>query len=457
MSFGIGVGDIALIIRTSWRLYKACKESSEDFARLSTELMSLHAVLGETRDFLAENTDRLDASRRNRLEILTAGCNSVLTDLDALVTRYDSLGTQAQRAWDRVRFGLTDLADVRGRLVSNTTLLNAFNTAMINSSTARIEKKLNKFMAEVQAGLREGSVITTTDDVIHTIESSPDVWAQLRRELEDVGISAAIVEQNHEYILAWMKGALADGALDELINHNHETELSKPAPAPPPSDSGYGSLSGASTGPGQGPRGSVSSVATSVMSPGTAAIQSLTAANIAFEEELRRQRAEWVPGAGLELSDSPSGGAGASGAGLGDERLVSSLRALQIRRRRVTDPVGLVKKLFKKETAIIEAASDGDAEAVAKLIGLGMDVNVRDRWGWSALSMCGYGGHKAIARMLLDHGADLDNVDVDGDTPCTLAAQRGHAELCILFDEERAARDLRVREMDSEVPRKVEV
>ncbi len=114
----------------------------------------------------------------------------------------------------------------------------------------------------------------------------------------------------------------------------------------------------------------------------------------------------------------------------------------------------MFKKLFKNETDIIEAASDGDLDGVAKLVSLGMDVNARDRWGWSALSMCGYGGHKQIARLLLDHGANLDNVDVDGDTPSSLAAQRGHAQLVIMIDEERAARDLRIREQDTEVPRR---
>jgi hypothetical protein len=130
MSFGVGVGDIALVARSAWTLYKACKESSEDFARLSGELMSLHAVLTETEDFLHENP-RLDASRRHRLELLCDNCRVTLNDLEALVTRYDSLGTHAQRTWDRMRFGLKDLSDVKGRLVSSVTLLTAFNTAMI--------------------------------------------------------------------------------------------------------------------------------------------------------------------------------------------------------------------------------------------------------------------------------------------------------------------------------------
>jgi hypothetical protein len=45
----------------------------------------------------------------------------------------------------------------------------------------------------------------------------------------------------------------------------------------------------------------------------------------------------------------------------------------------------MVYKLLKKNTEIIEAASDGDIARVAKLISLGANVNARDRWGVSYL------------------------------------------------------------------------
>ena len=64
--------------------------------------------------------------------------------------------------------------------------------------------------------------------------------------------------------------------------------------------------------------------------------------------------------------------------------------------------------------------------------------------------MCGYGGHLEICRLLLDHGADLDNVDVDGDTPESLATNRGHSDIVIMLDNERDARDLDIREADGD-------
>jgi ankyrin repeat protein len=68
--------------------------------------------------------------------------------------------------------------------------------------------------------------------------------------------------------------------------------------------------------------------------------------------------------------------------------------------------------------------------------------------------MAAYGGHLGIAQLLLEHGADMDNIDVDGDTPMQLAATRGHSNIAILFDQVRAERDLRTRELDNEKPRR---
>lgn len=129
MSFGVGLGDVLLLSKLAWDVYLDCKEASDDFRRLATEAASLHVVLKETEVYLNEHQE-LDPSRKNRLQILTNGCRETLDDLRKLLKKYESLGTQAQRTWDRLRIGLEDLADVRSRLVSNVTMLTAFNSTL---------------------------------------------------------------------------------------------------------------------------------------------------------------------------------------------------------------------------------------------------------------------------------------------------------------------------------------
>jgi hypothetical protein len=56
------------------------------------------------------------------------GCREVLEDLESHLARYDRLGTQQQRTWDRMRFGLDDISEIRARLISHTGMLTALNT-----------------------------------------------------------------------------------------------------------------------------------------------------------------------------------------------------------------------------------------------------------------------------------------------------------------------------------------
>jgi hypothetical protein len=245
--------------------------------------------------------------------------------------------------------------------------MHGTNLSDSSSSTSRIEKKLNKFITEVRAGYREGSVVTTAEDVIENIES-PDVWAQLRRELEDVGISPAVMEENHDYVAGWMKTALAQGLVEEDApaesqflawdGSGYPQIQSSPSPSATSLDS---QLTPTLTSPPLPLDAPVQRSPTqSQVSFRTAS--SMTLANDEFETKLRRRQTErpidelFKP---LTIQSIPP-----------------------VKKKSRADPKRLMKKLFQKDTDIIQAASDGDIEKVAKLIGLGCNVNARDRWGY---------------------------------------------------------------------------
>jgi hypothetical protein len=176
----------------------------------------------------------------------------------------------------------------------------------------------------VRAGLREGSVVTTST-VAENLESE-DVWVQLRRELEDVGISASVIEENQPYITQWLKTAISNSMLEEGAPMKRELEGSV--------DSGYGGSSGYAP-----------------------SFVPMTIDNAEFENQLATRT----------LSQSSS----------------STMNSAPIKVRKASNVSSIVFKLFKKDTAIIEAASDGNAAKVAKLISQGANVNARDRWGVS--------------------------------------------------------------------------
>lgn len=124
MSFGYSVGDFAALGQFAWHVYKSCKDAPESFKNMSLEVLSLHAVLKEVEETLSGYP--LSQSRQASLETITNGCQEVLQDLQSLVDRYQSLGSQTKRSWDRLRWHSNDIAELRARLTSNTVLLTAF-------------------------------------------------------------------------------------------------------------------------------------------------------------------------------------------------------------------------------------------------------------------------------------------------------------------------------------------
>lgn len=124
MSFGFSVGDFVTIGKLAMTVYRSCRDAPDSFGNISHDVLSLYAVLAEVGDIVPK--EQLSVARRDHLSVVLNGCYAVLKDLQVLVNKYESLGTSRQRTWDRVKWSLNDIAELRGRLTSNTVLLTAF-------------------------------------------------------------------------------------------------------------------------------------------------------------------------------------------------------------------------------------------------------------------------------------------------------------------------------------------
>lgn len=82
--------------------------------------------------------------------------------------------------------------------------------------------------------------------------------------------------------------------------------------------------------------------------------------------------------------------------------------------------------------ALLRAARLGRLGAVRALITYGVNLDVRSD-GESALLLATYGGHVAVVKLLLEHGADVNHHGGEGDFPLKTAAEAGNLELCKLF------------------------
>lgn len=128
MSFGFSIGDFCAISILAWKCYKSCRESSEDFQALSTEVATLHAVLKEAEENIIQR--KVEGHREPELLQVGKNCYEVLSDLDAFLKRYESLATKTQKTWDRLRWCQEDAEKLRSRMVSSVVLLTAINTSI---------------------------------------------------------------------------------------------------------------------------------------------------------------------------------------------------------------------------------------------------------------------------------------------------------------------------------------
>jgi hypothetical protein len=122
MNFGYSVGDFIAVGTLAWKIYKSCRAAPESFGNIHLEVLSLHAMLKEAEETVFVHP--LSPTQQERLKVVGDGCYSVLEDLQALIQRYESLGTQSKRTWDRIRWGAEPVAELRARLTVHIGLLN---------------------------------------------------------------------------------------------------------------------------------------------------------------------------------------------------------------------------------------------------------------------------------------------------------------------------------------------
>lgn len=88
-------------------------------------------MLKETEELLSQQD--LTSAQQGRLTKCRQGCDALLSDLNTLLLKYESLGTKSQRTFDRMGYGTHDMEAIRLRLISNVSMLDAFNNAYVDS------------------------------------------------------------------------------------------------------------------------------------------------------------------------------------------------------------------------------------------------------------------------------------------------------------------------------------
>ena len=268
------------------------------------------------------------------------------------------------------------------------------------SSHIRLENKMNLLIAEVRAGKREGSVISTqTFDT--TARNDQETWEALRRELEDIGISPGVITEKRQFIIAWFEEAVAEGRLEEDLTSDdssggislHESE--DPA--------------GASDDP---------------------SIPSRKASFIMFEPSSTQRRAAL----GSESRASSPLRQPAARSSPQPQKKGSS-------RMRVTY---LLQKLLGRERQFLQAAKDGNISTLKMLLDKGVDIQMQTsrygHWRDTALHLASSEGNEKTVEFLLSKGADVhaENGGLECETALHNAAMSGNKQIIDLLLEHGA-------------------
>lgn len=256
MSFGGSVGDIFTVGQFAWNVYKAClcthwsgcfqsahtyaelilgKGASAEFEELSREVSTLHTAIKELQDEV-ENEDsilnRAGSTKKKEVEDLVRNCRTGLQQLQRLVMRYKSLGTNQKRTWDRIKFGTEGVQDIREKLTFHTSAIQLFLTTLGTGSLGRIEKKLETIIEEIRSGKREPSILTTLGDDDGEAEVQ---WDTLKSELVEDGFTKQDIESHKHSIMAHLQQLIDDGELQESVP---QTKPHNPNPTSSPKGHG---------------------------------------------------------------------------------------------------------------------------------------------------------------------------------------------------------------------------
>ncbi|MBA3716295.1 MAG: ankyrin repeat domain-containing protein [Pyrinomonadaceae bacterium] len=97
-------------------------------------------------------------------------------------------------------------------------------------------------------------------------------------------------------------------------------------------------------------------------------------------------------------------------------------------------------------TALVNAASRGRNNISQKLLSKGADVNASDGTGLTALIQSARNGHQETTKVLLENGADVNLTDNNGQTALMRAAAQGYADIVRMLINEGARIDVKDRD-----------
>ena len=123
------MGDIITISGLAAQVYAAFKDAPDEYRHILDEVESLQIIINKAARHFTSTSSTLSYNNQREGQTMLKGCQNVLEDLNSLIEKYNSVtspNTSASQVLKRVKLGTEDIATLRARLISNTSLLNGF-------------------------------------------------------------------------------------------------------------------------------------------------------------------------------------------------------------------------------------------------------------------------------------------------------------------------------------------
>ncbi|KAK3686681.1 hypothetical protein LTR37_019561 [Vermiconidia calcicola] len=222
MSFGFSPSDIVTLISLTSKAYRGWKHACGEYSEITSSLDSLLIILQRIETEASKPGSALRRTTQDSQDLgdVLANCEPTVRELHSIVVRYKSLGSSRQKNWHRLQLGFKNLGDLNSKLTQHVTLFSAYLDTVGLGTLGRIERDLNALpqqilnavdglAAEIRAGRREGSVMTTYED------DEKDVWRQFRRELIGDGMHSSMIHKYKPRIRRYLRELAENGDLEE--------------------------------------------------------------------------------------------------------------------------------------------------------------------------------------------------------------------------------------------------
>ena len=157
MSFGYSISDFIIVVQLANKVRRRFVDSPAQFQAISGEVKCLSNLLRDLEDIGPDRslTQRQVVDLKDNIH----ACKNLLNDLDTTLDRYQmldkngpmTLGAKSRRIWKRLKWEPADIKELRGRLASNISLLNAFlgtiAISMTRATQASVDQ-VNSHLAE---------------------------------------------------------------------------------------------------------------------------------------------------------------------------------------------------------------------------------------------------------------------------------------------------------------------